>query len=1086
MKKNLFCLAALCAAALVSCTPKELIIEEPESIDNPKETAELIHITIKASMSESTKATISTDRTWTWDASDKLAVFDGTTVTKEFGIKEILSDGQAIFEGDVASTASLTAVFPYAAALSDGSYKLSSEQTISTGQTVDPSAMVATATGEKASDSEFTFYFTPAVSFFRLSVGAGVTKVILHTVGKDDTIAGESRSVTVNLPGTAGSFWAAVNPAVYHGIRAFAYDGTSYAKKGADAAEIDLSAKGSGKNIGTVSGGTAVTVIENADNLISYLGNPTLDGYIVNDLDLTSKTINSCASFANIFDGQYHSINNWTSDKVSMFANVTGTVKNFTIENTCSFIAPMGGNFAPAVTLLSGGTVSGVTNEAPITADGTITAQRSLAGVVARMEVNTSIVEDCHNKGNISSNFVIGETKTTQYIGGVVGVFIAPTTKLRINACTNEGAIIISGEEPNTNFRSTYVGGIVGTTGLKSGSEASPSGYSSNYGIIRDCHNKGAVSVTWGGGTGGYFNIGGIIGYGECVLENCTNNSPVSLTNSTTKTNARPAIGGLAGGLAGNATTNAIDCVNYGDISLNGMFTNASASGAYGAGGGGTIWASCGGCFGIVGDNSNMISNCDNYGKVTINTLTGSSATSAHSYGGIVGRTMANVDGCDNYAEEMSVTDVVYTCHIGGIAGYSQADITNCELKAKLSVTNDCSSLTGTATINNVENTVVKTATVLNCGGIVGYSADGSNITTCNNTADSIELIDVTSHVRFGGIVGMHYSGLTDCTNSADLRATRKYAENTMLNFCGGNIGYLYLADAIITGCTNIGDISYTADQSSEGLDVGGNVGASKFACTVEGCSNSGAITVDGQDATCQALIGGVMGSTKVKNCTVKDCNNTGALNLTKVKSTAFSYLGGIWGHYTSSGNKLDNCNTISTITSDAASKVRVGGLAGAFYGSVSNCDAESTITVTNALAGSRVAGYIGYSSSSITGGSVSGTINASAEGASHAGLLFGDCARTYTLAGITVDGSLTTNSNFSSGLLFGGYNSASNGMVYTLGTETSPFIIKKSASVNGVSPTIVPSTIGEVMGDTTTNAPASPSITFTNVVLAD
>ena len=401
MKKNLFCLAALCAAALVSCTPKELIIEEPESIDNPKETAELIHITIKASMSESTKATISTDRTWTWDASDKLAVFDGTTVTKEFGIKEILSDGQAIFEGDVASTASLTAVFPYAAALSDGSYKLSSEQTISTGQTVDPSAMVATATGEKASDSEFTFYFTPAVSFFRLSVGAGVSKVILHTVGKDDTIAGESRSVTVNLPGTAGSFWAAVNPAVYHGIRAFAYDGTSYAKKGADAAEIDLSAKGSGKNIGTVSGGTAVSVIENADNLISYLGNPALDGYIVNDLDLTGKTITSCASFAKTFDGQYHSIKNWTSEGTALFGANSGTVKDFTLDSSCKLNLPAtlaAGDYA-FVVKTNQGTVSGIRNEADVAEwTGEITGAINLGIIVGNGPAN-SIVENCYNSG---------------------------------------------------------------------------------------------------------------------------------------------------------------------------------------------------------------------------------------------------------------------------------------------------------------------------------------------------------------------------------------------------------------------------------------------------------------------------------------------------------------------------------------------------------------------------------------------------------------------------------------------------------------------------------------------------------------
>ena len=1090
MKKNLFYIAALCAAAFVSCTPKELVIDEPNGGEEITDATALVHVTINASMDEATKAYIddADGFAWKWAENDQLAVFDASNQKIVFTINSSTAGSSvAKFEADgvPSSFVPVKAVFPASAAgATPDEFNIKSAQSPST-YSIDPEAMVATADGEKVSDTEFNFYFEPAVSYFRFAVAAGVSKVILHTVGKDDTIAGDSRSVTVNLSGTEGKFWAAVNPAVYHGIRAFAYNGTSYAKKGADAAEIDLSAKGSGKNIGTVSGGTEVAVIENADALVSYLGGtPALDGYIVNDLDLTGKTVTTCASFAKTFDGQYHSIKNWTSNGVSMFASVTGSVKYLTIDKTCAFTALVSGNFAPVVCLLSGGSVVGITNQAPITANGTLTAQRSLAGIVARMEVATSTVEDCHNIGNISSIFSIGDTKATQYIGGVVGVFIAPSNNVRVKDCSNEGIITIEGSnETNENLRNVYIGGIVGTTGLKSGTQEAPTGYTSNYGTIQNCLNKGAVEVTWGGGTGGYCSVGGIVGFGECALDACVNEGKISLTNSSTSTNARPAIGGLAGGLAGTATVNAKDCINKGEVNLTGMFTNASASGAYGAGGGGTVYASCGGCFGLVGDNSTLVSNCDNYGSLFINTLTGSSASSTHTYGGIVGRCFAKIEDCDNLAKTFTVDDIVANCHIGGIVGYEQAEVLNCTLSTKIKASHDCSTLTGT----NSEGKVIKNIAILNCGGIVGYLADGGgSISTCKNTADDIELTDVTSNIRFGGIVGMLYSGLKDCINSADLSVTRKFADNSMLNFCGGNAGYMYKADAIIEGCSNSGDISYTADKSSSRLDIGGNVGASAFACTVDSCINSGSVSVDGQGATCQALIGGVMGSTKVKNCLVKKCENTGNLSLTNHKSTSFSYLGGIWGHYTGADNKLQDSNSSCSITTDAASKVRVGGLAGGFYGSVSNCDAESTILVSNALAGSRVAGYIGYSSCSISGGSVSSSINASAAGASHAGLLFGDCARTYTLAGITVDGSLTTNSNFSSGLLFGGYNSASNGMVYTLGTETSPFIIKKSASVNNVSPINVPSTIGEVMGDTTTNAPASPSITFTNVVLAD
>lgn len=907
MKKNVLFIAAFCAAALVSCTPKELVIEEPETIDNPKETTELIHITIKASMSESTKATISTDRTWTWEASDKLAVFDGTTVTREFSIKEILSDGQAIFDGYVASTEGLKAVFPYSAALSDGSYKLSSSQTISTGQTVDPAAMVATATGEKASGTDFTFYFTPAVSFFKLTVGAGVDKVVLHCVKKEDTIAGDSRSLSVTVPGE-GTYWVPINALSYTGIRAFVHSSDGWTLKAADGATINLSKPGSGKNLGTVSGGTAVSVIEDADNLISYLkSTPTPDGYIVNDIDLTSKTINTCSSFAKTFDGQYHSINNWTSNGVTMFATVTGCVKNFIIDRSCSFTAPSAGNFGAAVSVLSGGTISGITNKANIICSGDLSAQRCLGGIVGRLEVKTSLVDDCHNIGNITSSFSPTSAKKTLYTGGIVGAFIAPSTNVRISNCTNSGIIKVEGstDSPSDAFlRNNYVGGIFGGTGVNAGDTDNKvyENYTKNYGTIHNCHNSGKVEVTWTGGTGGYFRVGGIGGYAEAAFDDCFNEGDVSYSNSTTISNAGPAIGGICGAIAGTASIIAKDCKNTGTISLTGRFSNAATHEVkvddtttveYALNNGlvGCKYPTIAGCFGTIGDNANSIQGCINEGDISI-----------------------------QLAPESALT-------------YS--------------------------------------------GGIAGFSSNGLN------------------------------------------------------------------------NCKNYGDISFDGGGMNKQVYLSGIVALLKNKSTIDGCTNEGNITASNWSNTSFSYLGGVMGSYDATKSTIKNCHNSG-----KMKSTG-------------------------------ASKIRIGGIAAALYGNMDNCINTGDIEASNALAGSRFGGLMGYSSAPVAGGSSDCTITVTGNNATgHAGLLCGDIARSNIISGVSVGGTIITDTNVKSGILFGGYNSTKNVAKYTLGATDAPLIIKATANINGTVVNSNPDTFSDVIGDTATNASGNEVMTFANVVV--
>ena len=1089
MKKNLFYIAALCAAALVSCTPKELVIDEPNGGEEITDATALVHVTINASMDEATKAYIddADGFAWKWAENDQLAVFDASNQKIVFTINSSTAGSSvAKFEADgvPSSFVPVKAVFPASAAgATPDEFNIKSTQSPS-AYSIDPEAMVATADGEKVSDTEFNFYFEPAVSYFRFAVAAGVSKVILHTVGKDDTIAGDSRSVTVNLSGTEGKFWAAVNPAVYHGIRAFAYDGTSYTKKGADAAEIDLSAKGSGKNIGTVSGGTEVAVIENADALVSYLdGTPALDGYIVNDLDLTGKTVTTCASFAKTFDGQYHSIKNWTSKGVALFGTVTGDVNNIIVDKTCTLTEPASGDFSFIIKTLKGSAINCI-NEADISFEINGSEQCIFGGIVGHITDANALVQGCVNRGTIDITVATGSTAMggTQYFGGIIGIVGVASTKTRLIECANEAQSlnVTATGDGSDNLKSIYIGGIAGGTGLQGGNSTTTSGFAtSNYGTIDSCTNKANVSASWTGGTGGYFNVGGIIGFGQCQLLRCINRGSVSYKNSKTITNARPSVGGIAGSIdgPGRDNLNADGCNNYGSISLEGCFGNSSN--AYNAGTGGVSCATLGGCFGVVGDSSVEIKNCDNYGTLSADTQMAVTAGSSTSFGGVVGWSKAAISGCKNlstFTERFST--MARTAHIGGIVGYCSKPINNCESSATIEASHDCESLT-------IDGTEDYPKPVSNVGGIVGYALDDCAVSSCRNTGEALTLTDLTTDSRIGGVSGMQRSDVIGCSNSAIITVVRKKIVIEGYNYApvgryGGIIGYQNV-NKTIKDNHNTGKMYITLDDISANAAVGGVLGIGQVVVTLNNCDNDGDITVNGGGIKNAVWFGGVAGATNVKKSKLVGCDNTGNLILSNAKSTSFSYFGGVWGYYKDGSNIMDSCSNTGDLTSTAEAKIRVGGLAAGLYGSVNNSYSTSVINVTNALAGSRVGGAIGYASVSMTGGSFKHTISIdNTAGASHAGLLFGDCARANTLAGITVDGSITSDANVKAGILIGGYNA--NTAAYTLGTADSPFTIKATASVNGTAVVSNPSIDADVVGDTATNAPAGNAITFANV----
>ncbi len=800
MKKSLFIFAAICAAAAVSCTPKELVIDTPE--EKVEQNVKLIPITITASF-ESAKADM-VGNVWTWQAGDKLAVFDGTA-KREFALDESAA-GSAVakFTGEVAEGfTSLSGVFPYSAAGDsyEAAVSIPAVQTVGT-QSADPLGLIAKAEGEKVSDTEYNFYFQSAVSLLKFTAPAGATKVIIHTAAKDETIAGTSPSVTVNLGSAADGtkvFWAAVNPASYTGIHVFTLgsDG-KYAHLVTDNT-IDLSTSGKGKNLGTVktvtAGGTEVAVIEDGDDLVSYLGSataPTLDAFIVNDLNLTGKTVTSCATYAKTFDGLWHSIGNWTSEGVALFTLNTGTIKDFTIGSSCVLKFPATPPAAFAfVACNHKGTMSGITNNAPVKGEGiTIPGGRIavIAGLCDAKDLPEAIVvSNCINNGNVTIT-TTANTGGTQYIGTIIGS-MGNSTENVLADCTNNGKLSITCSGENT--KNFYIGGVAGGTTngsnnirLKNtgdvtfkcaGHEAALclSGITSyTTGLIDNCENTGAITFNSEGSLKATF-VSGIAGYfASNTMEGCTNRG--NITIEAARINGRNNIGDIDGShyFQKNSETNAVN--------------------DYGISAGLTI----GGLVSATGKNP-VFSNSHNHGTVTLKLTNPSNSDGTHtaarpSMGGLVGDCAGPMTDCNNYGD-VKVSLGKRSAFKAKNAGYT-----------------------------------------LYVGGIVGSSYNFAGATSQNGT-------DTNKHNKFK---------LDNCNNSGDVYV---YTDNThtTAHTVGGIVGWPQSEDKtavyVAKNCTNTGNISC---EGGAVFRIGGIHGGTG---RMENCKNTGKVTVVSSAATSTA-----------------------------------------------------------------------------------------------------------------------------------------------------------------------------------------------------------------------------------------
>lgn len=1040
MKKTFrFVLAAFAIVAAASCAQE---LEGP--VTDVQQDVELVPLTISVA-GEMTKTTVGEDgKTINWCADDKIAVFDGVA-KREFTIVDGTANGKtASFQGLVAKDAvDFHAVYPYesAVAQADGLVTVNavSEQVLDGGNVAD-GAILAVTSFKKGAEA---LSFSNAVGFLRVDVSyEDVTEVIVCGTGIAGTAsfnaAGELEALTAGestvslLPAgevfAPGSYYVTLLPGT---TPAGAFTVT-LVRKG-DTGVVMTAAKEVAvpRNAGFFVADTKLSetfIIKDAATLQTFLAGAKdyqagQSATVVKDIDLAGVELASAESFAGVLNGNGRSLKNWTSAGVSLFTEVSGSVNYLTLDASCSLApADAAGAFGfVAETVAAGGAVNGCVNNADITfapAQWAAAGTQEEAGVFFGTIVgqNNGSVHGCVNNGDLNitaaTSTVVAE-RGWVYLGGVVGrmdnatQIAADATFTGLSDCVNNGDLTYTVDGMSGYV---FIGGVTGGTAATK--LASSTTVKAN---IVGCENTGNVYYTFDNGgsmengvdlavnnkSSNYINLGGVAGYTEGNVRNCSNgilNDPakgkvdvVAPVCTIGYSAARVAVAGVAGYVMNNVT----ECDNFAPVYIKGSFHHgggvtylgtAKETGVMLAG----VIAQCG----PYSNGQNFtVSDCHNYGAVTADFLqAGDESSIKHYAGGVGGDVYTAMSACTNQAPVV-VNTTGSINYLGGVAGYIGYDASNLENKAEVKYNfskTDKNHLGG------------------NCyaGGVVGWANVSYTLSNSVNNAD----FTVNVAVAEGQTLSRQFRG-AGVAGTAGNTANLTNNGTVAINECSNSGSPLWAGVVAVPGSdssanlTNNGKVVYNGDVLN-GLKIGGVV-AMCSSKAVSDCENTKPVSVTATDLTGTLTMGGVIADCDASG-TVTGLKNIADLT-TNVGNTA--YIGGVVGDSdkgkTTYSKVENNGNIVYNIGEKEATKLVLAGICAFSYdgNTYSECKNTGKISVTAAKAGTGyLSGIVGYNDSA--------TKSQSVENCENTGDLYAKCPATWYVGGVLSWGGKWSSSN--------------------------------------------------------------------------
>ena len=357
------------------------------------------------------------------------------------------------------------------------------------------------------------------------------------------------------------------------------------------------------------------------------------------------------------------------------------------------------------------------------------------------------------------------------------------------------------------------------------------------------------------------------------------------------------------------------------------------------------------------------VENCTVNGDVTItNTLVTGGKTSY--YGGAVGR-ISNTAGIvkgvsvsgnvshsagSTYIAEGSSNNSDAIVNYGGIVGASAGTVSDCHL----------TDATKKFFYGNFDYEVDKTATTENhyrtqsVGGIVGQITEGGSVSDCSNKAAMILNQysgngDVSRYIYAGGIVGITYGAVSNCTMYADF--TNR--SSCLQQFIGGIVGNVQ-AEGSVSNCANEGAsiAAGTAGNSyyqARNNNIGGVIGVT-YSNALSQLSNKAELVCSRMNSKDSATLsmGGIVG--KVEATDEIDGNNQ-IVNYGTVYSNheqynnAYTAIGGVFGESKASFKNVVNEGIAYYVVNNDTGvykHIYVGGVVGYANGDITITSAES------------------------------------------------------------------------------------------------------------------------------------------------
>ena len=398
-----------------------------------------------------------------------------------------------------------------------------------------------------------------------------------------------------------------------------------------------------------------------------------------------------------------------------------------------------------------------------------------------------------------------------------------------------------------------------------------------NYhrGNLVNCHNYANITITGAWDTGGY--VGGVVGRTVVgSVRECTNHGTITIAADYAVDQKTLHVAGIVGYIS-NPDGEVLNCTNYGKIiAEDGAKISESDT---------TDWDAYVYMGGIVGKAEGNIEDCVNDAAATISSKM---EAVCHQIGGIVGcseNAKAYVRRCVNNANlyfdslptRTSDADGRY-CYIGGIAGQTVNDITDCANYGSIYST-----------------TALKMHYV---GGIVGLVSKDSGVEHVefkNNTNGKDVVIQATGAARvlyIGGLIGE--------------------------NNCSTTIVDLTNDTGSILGTIKGGNVESSASYGT--ASFGGYVGATIQAMTIKGTTEGANIELD-YTAAKNALRhchGGVIGSSTVVGLNIENVESNNYIKVTTAK-VVLKYvetaMGGILGYALKGGVTITNATSNCSIS---------------------------------------------------------------------------------------------------------------------------------------------------------------------------